>query len=95
MPAKLPPNLYIHQLAGREASSATHRPPGESKGGRPGVTIVYVRDYAVAFALLKDGSIDAFPTDESVLHAISNRTAIPTTIFSFPILRSRATSVSL
>jgi polar amino acid transport system substrate-binding protein len=29
-----------------------------------------VRDYAVAFAALKDGSVDAFPTDESVLRAI-------------------------
>ena len=69
---------YIHQLAGRKASSASTSTAGENlKEVVPGVTIVYVRDYAVAFALLKDGSVDAFPTDESVLHAIVQQDGHP------------------
>jgi len=36
-----------------------------------------VRDYAVAFAALKDGSVDAFPTDESVLRAIVQQDGHP------------------
>jgi len=57
----------------------------------PSVNIVYVRDYAVAFAALKDGSVDAFPTDESVLRAIVQQDGIRTIIFSFPTSPSRAT----
>ena len=61
----------VHQLAGRKASSAsTSTAGGNLKEVVPSVNIVYVRDYAVAFAALKDGSVDAFPTDESVLRAI-------------------------
>ena len=61
----------VHQLAGRKASSASTSTAGSNlKEVAPSVNIVYVRDYAVAFAALKDGSVDAFPTDESVLRAI-------------------------
>ena len=43
----------------------------------PSVNIVYVRDYVVAFAALKDGSVDAFPTDESVLRAMVQQDGHP------------------
>jgi len=36
-----------------------------------------VRDYAIAFAMLKDGKVDAFPTDESVLRAIVQQDGHP------------------
>jgi polar amino acid transport system substrate-binding protein len=36
-----------------------------------------VRDYAIAFGLLKDGKVDAFPTDETVLRAIVNQDGHP------------------
>ena len=61
----------VQQLAGRKAASAsTSTASGNLKEVVPSVDIVNVRDYAVAFAALKDGSVDAFPTDESVLRAI-------------------------
>ncbi len=61
----------VHQLAGRKASSASTSTAGENlKEAVPDVNIVYVRDYAIAFAALKDGSVDAFTTDENVLRAI-------------------------
>ena len=68
----------VHQLAGRKASSAsTSTAGGNLKEAVPSVNIVYVRDYAVAFAALKDGSVDAFPTDESVLRAIVQQDGHP------------------
>src|SRR5712671_7901381 len=68
----------VHQLAGRKASSAsTSTAGGNLKEVVPSVNIVYVRDYAVAFAELKDGSVDAFPTDESVLRAIVQQDSSP------------------
>ena len=68
----------VHQLAGRKASSAsTSTAGGNLKEVVPSVNIVYVRDYAVAFAALKDGSVDAFPTDESVLRAIVQQDGHP------------------
>ena len=36
-----------------------------------------MRDYAIAFAMLKDGKVDAFPTDESVLRAIVQQDGRP------------------
>ena len=61
----------VKQLAGRKASSAsTSTAGGNLKEAVPEVNLVYVRDYAVAFAALKDGSVDAFTTDETVLAAI-------------------------
>ena len=68
----------VHQLAGRKASSAsTSTAGGNLKEAEPGVNIVYVRDYSIAFAALKDGSVDAFPTDESVLRAIVQQDGHP------------------
>ncbi len=68
----------VHQLAGRKAPSAsTSTAGGNLKEVVPSVNIVYVRDYAVAFAALKDGSVDAFPTDESVLRAIVQQDGHP------------------
>lgn len=61
----------VHQLAGKKASSAsTSTAGGNLKDAEPNVEIVYVRDYAIAFDMLKEGKVDAFPTDESVLRAI-------------------------
>ncbi len=61
----------VQQLSGRKASSAsTSTAGGNLKEVVPGVNLVYVRDYAQAFAALKDGSVDAFTTDETVLAAI-------------------------
>ncbi len=52
----------VHQLAGRKASSASTSTAGDNlKEAEPAVNVVYVRDYAIAFAALKDGSVDAFP----------------------------------
>lgn len=68
----------VHQLAGRKAASASASTAGGNlKEVVPGVEIVYVRDYAVAFAALQDGSVDAFPTDESVLRAIVQQSGRP------------------
>ena len=68
----------VHQLAGRKASSASTSTAGDNlKEAEPAVNVVYVRDYAIAFAALKDGSVDAFPTDESVLHAIVQQDGHP------------------
>jgi polar amino acid transport system substrate-binding protein len=61
----------LRQLAGRKAASAsTSTAGGNLKDAVPDVAIVYVRDYAVAFAALKEGNVDAFTTDETVLSAI-------------------------
>jgi polar amino acid transport system substrate-binding protein len=68
----------VHQLAGHKASSASTSTAGDNlKEAEPGVNIVYVRDYSIAFAMLKDGSVDAFPTDESVLRAIVQQDGHP------------------
>jgi len=68
----------VHQLAGKKASSAsTSTAGGNLKEVVPSVEIVYVRDYAVAFAMVKDGKVDAFPTDESVLRAIVQQDGRP------------------
>ena len=68
----------VHQLAGKKASSAsTSTAGGNLKEVVPSIEIVYVRDYAIAFAMLKEGKVDAFPTDESVLRAIVQQDANP------------------
>jgi polar amino acid transport system substrate-binding protein len=41
------------------------------------VNIVYVRDYALAFAALKAGEVDAFTTDETVLRVIVRQDGHP------------------
>lgn len=68
----------VHQLAGKKASSASSSTAGGNlKEAVPTVEIVYVRDYAISFDMLKDGKVDAFPTDESVLRAIVQQSGKP------------------
>jgi len=68
----------VRQLAGRKAASAsTSTAGGNLKEVVPDVNIVYVRDYSLAFAALKDGSVDAFTTDETVLTAIVRQDGHP------------------
>jgi polar amino acid transport system substrate-binding protein len=68
----------VHQLAGRKVSSARTSTAGENiKEVVPQADIVYVENYAVAFAALKDGAVDAFATDESVLRSIVRQDGTP------------------
>ena len=68
----------VRQLAGKKASSASTSTAGPNlKEAEPKVDLVYVRDYSEAFGLLKDGTVDAFPTDESVLRAIVQQDGHP------------------
>jgi polar amino acid transport system substrate-binding protein len=68
----------VRQLAGRKASSAsTSTAGGNLKDVVADVNIVYVRDYAQAFAALKAGEVDAFTTDETVLRAIVRQDGHP------------------
>ena len=68
----------VRQLAGKKASSASTSTAGPNlKEAEPKVELVYVRDYSEAFGLLKDGKVDAFPTDESVLRAIVQQDGHP------------------
>lgn len=75
----------VHQLAGKKASSAsTSTAGGNLKEVVPSVDIVYVRDYAIAFEMVKDGKVDAFPTDESVLRAIVQQDSRPNDYLLLP-----------
>ena len=68
----------VQQLAGKKAASAsTSTAGGNLKEVVPKVEIVYVRDYAVSFDMLKNGQVDAFPTDESVLRAMVQQDGKP------------------
>ncbi len=68
----------VRQLAGRKASSAsTSTAGGNLKEVVPDVNLVYVRDYSIAFAALKEGGVDAFTTDETVLAAIVRQDGHP------------------
>src|ERR1044071_1012907 len=68
----------VKQLAAKKASSASSSTAGGNlKEAVPEVEVVYVRDYAIAFDMLKDGKVDAFPTDESVLRAIVQQSGKP------------------
>jgi len=68
----------VHQLAGKKASSASTSTAGPNlKEAEPKVELVYVRDYAEAFKLLKEDKVDAFPTDETVLRAIVQQDGHP------------------
>jgi polar amino acid transport system substrate-binding protein len=68
----------VRQLDGRKVSSASASTAGENvKEAVPTANMVYVRDYAAAFAALKDGSVDAFTTDETVLRAIVQQDGKP------------------
>jgi polar amino acid transport system substrate-binding protein len=61
----------VKQLSGRPVSSASTSTAGPNlKEVVPDVELIYVRDYSVAFQDLKDGKVDAFTTDETVLRAI-------------------------
>lgn len=61
----------VNQLSGRAVSSASTSTAGPNlKEVVPDVKLIYVRDYAIAFQELKDGKVDAFTTDETVLRAI-------------------------
>jgi len=75
----------VHKLAGKKASSAsTSTAGGNLKEVVPNIEIVYVRDYAIAFTMLKDGKVDAFPTDESVLRAIVQQDGNPNDYLFLP-----------
>ena len=75
----------VHQLAGKKASSASASTAGGNlKEVVPSIEIVYVPDYAIAFAMLKDGKVDAFPTDESVLRAIVQQDGNPNDYLFLP-----------
>ncbi|MET0668700.1 MAG: transporter substrate-binding domain-containing protein [Xanthobacteraceae bacterium] len=75
----------VHQLAGKKASSAsTSTAGGNLKEVVPSIDIVYVRDYAIAFGMVKEGKVDAFPTDESVLRAIVQQDSRPDDFLLLP-----------
>ena len=62
----------------------------------PNVDLVYVRDYAIAFGLLKEGKVDAFPTDESVLRAIVQQDGRPGDyVFLSNFIKSRDVGLGL
>lgn len=83
----------VKQLSGRQVSSASTSTAGPNlKEVVPDVHLAYVRDYSVAFQELKDGKVDGFTTDETVLRAICERTVILTTISFFRTSRNPATS---
>lgn len=68
----------VRQLAGKKAASASTSTAGDNlKEVVPEVALVYVRDYSVAFGALKQGDVDAFPTDETVLRAIVQQDGKP------------------
>src|SRR5258708_16706430 len=68
----------VHQLAGKKASSASTSTAGPNlKEVVPNVDLVYLRDYAIPFWLLKDGTVHPFPTDETLLRAIVKQDGHP------------------
>jgi len=68
----------VKQLAGRRVSSARTSTAGENLHEVVAdAEIVYVLNYAIAFQALKDGKVDAFTTDESVLSAIVRQDGTP------------------
>ena len=87
----------VHQLAGKKASSASTSTAGSNLlEVEPKVEVVYVRDYAIAFAMLKDGKVDAFPTDESVLRAIVQQDGKPDDYLFLPdFTKSRNVGLAL
>ena len=87
----------VKQLAGKKASSAsTSTAGGNLKEVVPGVEIVYVRDYTIAFEMLKEGKVDAFPTDETVLRAIVQRDGHPDDYLFIPdFMKSRNVGFAL
>jgi polar amino acid transport system substrate-binding protein len=85
----------VRQLAGRKVSSARTSTAGENlKEVVPDADIVYVDNYSVAFAALREGKVDGFATDESVLRAIVRQDGSPDAYLSFRISPSRGTSGS-
>ena len=75
----------VHQLAGKKAASASASTAGGNlKEVVPSIDIVSVPDYAIAFGMVKDGKVDAFPTDESVLRAIVQQDSRPDDFLLLP-----------
>jgi polar amino acid transport system substrate-binding protein len=87
----------VKQLAGKKAASAsTSTAGGNLKEAAPDIEIVYVRDYAIAFDMLKEDKVDAFPTDESVLRAIVQQSGRPDEyLFLSDFTKSRNVSFAL
>ena len=87
----------VKQLAGKKAASAsTSTAGGNLKEAVADVEIVYVRDYAIAFDMLKEGKVDAFPTDESVLRAIVQQSGNPDDYLFLPdFTKSRSVGFAL
>jgi len=87
----------VSQLAGKKAASASSSTAGGNlKEAVPGVEIIYVRDYAISFDMLKEGKVDAFPTDESVLRAIVQQSGKPDDYLFLPdFTRSRNVGFAL
>jgi len=86
---------YVHQLAGKKASSASTSTAGPNlKEAEPGVELVYVRDYAIEFAMLKDGKSTLSRQTRASCAPSCNRTATRTTTSSCPTSQNRGTSAS-
>jgi polar amino acid transport system substrate-binding protein len=87
----------VKNLAGKKAASAsTSTAGGNLKEAVSDVEIVYVRDYAIAFDMLKEGQVDAFPTDESVLRAIVQQSGKPDDYLFLPdFTKSRNVGLAL
>ncbi|MGC2519172.1 MAG: transporter substrate-binding domain-containing protein [Burkholderiales bacterium] len=65
-------------MSGRKAASAsTSTAGGNLRQAVPDVNPVTVRDTALAFAALREGGVDAFTTDATVLAASARRDAHP------------------
>ncbi len=65
------PITSIKHLEGKSAASVnTSTAGGNLLEAQPLIKIKYVRDYFLAFSELKNGQVDAFTTDETVLSAI-------------------------
>ena len=80
----------------KASSASASTAGGNLKEVVPSVDIVYVPDDAVAFAALKDGSVDAFPTDESVLRAIVQQDSSPDDYLFLPdFTKSRSVRILL
>ena len=75
----------VHQLAGKKASSASASTAGGNlKEVVPTSTSSMCPDYTIAFGMVKEGKVDAFPTDESVLRAIVQQDSRPDDFLLLP-----------
>jgi len=70
--------ISVRQLAHHKVSSARSSTAGEDLHEVvPEADVVYVDDYAKAFAALKEDKVDAFTTDATVLRAIVRQDGVP------------------